>query len=89
MKSMNMLTETEIAAIQNIIIKQLEMKRDQVTPEARLTEDLNADSLDKVEIAMGVDEHFGVSLPDDALERVNTVGDLYELLETCLHRVAK
>ena len=86
---MNMLTETEIAAVQDIIIEQLGVKRDQVTPEARLTEDLNADSLDKVEIAMKVDEYFGVSLPDDALERVNTVGDLYALLETTLGRISK
>lgn len=86
---MNMLTETEIVAVQNIIIKQLEVRRDQVIPDARLTEDLNADSLDKVEIAMGIDEYFGVSLPDEALDRVNTVGDLYALLEATLGRVSQ
>ena len=85
---MNMLTEKEITEAQDIIITQLGIQRDQLTLEARLIEDLGSDSLYNVEIAMGIEDHFGVSLPDEALERVNTVGDLYELLETCLHPVA-
>jgi len=88
-KSMNMLTETEITAVQDIIIEQLGVKREQLTPDARLTEDLGADSLENVEIAMAVEDYFGISLPDDALERVNTVDDLYALLETTHGRISK
>jgi len=86
---MNMLTEKEITDLQDIVIEQLGVRRDQLTPDARLIEDLGSDSLYNVEIAMGLEDHFGVSLPDEALERVSTVGDVYCLLETCLRRVAK
>jgi len=86
---MNMLTEKEITEAQDIIITQLGIQRDQLTLEARLIEDLGSDSLYNVEIAMGIEDHFGVSLPDEALERVNTVDDVYALLETSLGRVPK
>jgi acyl carrier protein len=86
---MNMLTEKEITETQDIIIEQLGVRRDQLTLEARLIEDLGSDSLYNVEISMGIEDHFGVSLPDEALERVHTVGDVYALLETSFGRISK
>jgi acyl carrier protein len=76
----NFLSETDTNAVLDIIIEQLNVERAQLTPEARLEEDLGADSLDRVEIIMTVDERFDISVPDEAAERVSTVGDLFEVL---------
>jgi len=76
----NLLSETDTNAVFDIIIEQLNVERAQLTPEARLEEDLGADSLDKVEIIMTVDERFDISVPDEAAERVSTVEDLFEVL---------
>jgi acyl carrier protein len=76
----NLLSETDTNAVFDIIIEQLNVEREQLTPEARLEEDLGADSLDKVEIIMTVDERFDISVPDEAAERVSTVEDLFEVL---------
>ena len=76
----NLLTEKDTDAVLDIIIEQLNVGREQLTPEARLEEDLGADSLDRVEIIMTIDEKFDISVPDEAAERVSTVGDLFEAL---------
>ncbi len=55
-----------------------------MTPDARLEEDLGADSLDIVEITMSVDERFNISVPDEVAEKVSTVGDLFEALADLL-----
>ena len=82
----NLLSETDTKAVLDILVEQLGVQKDQLTPEARLEEDLGADSLDKVEIIMSVDERFGISVPDELAERVSTVGDLFELLAELLRR---
>ena len=76
----NTLTDTEMAKIQDILIEQLSVKRDQIKPEANLIVDLGADSLDLVEIVMKAEEAFGVTLPDDDAETVKTVGDFYRVV---------
>lgn len=68
----------------DILVEQLGVHENQLTPGARLEEDLGADSLDKVEIIMSVDEHFNISVPDEIAERVSTVGDLCEALTDLL-----
>jgi acyl carrier protein len=80
-----LLTETEIGEIQDILIEELGVKREQLTPEARIEGDLGADSLDIVEIIMHVEEHFGLDIPDEDAERVSTVGDLMRMLGERLH----
>ena len=82
----NLLSETDTKAVLDILVEQLGVQKDQLTPEARLEEDLGADSLDKVEIIMSVAERFGISVPDELAERVSTVGDLFELLAELLRR---
>ncbi len=67
-------------------MNQLHVHRDQVTPEARLEADLGADSLDMVEIAMKAEEEFSFTIPDEAMVRVETVEDMYEVVGKLLGR---
>lgn len=80
------LTETEVTRIQNILMEQLEVRREQVTPEARIQEDLGADSLDVAEIAMTTEEAFNVTIPDEDAEKVVTVQDLFDTVGALLGR---
>ncbi len=61
--------------VQEIIIEQLSVDADQVTPEASFTEDLGADSLDIVELVMALEEEFGIEIPDEDSEKIATVQD--------------
>jgi len=54
---------------------------DKVKPEANLVRDLGLDSLDTVEVTMGLEERFNVEIPEEDLENVNTVGDAVGLVE--------
>jgi len=80
----NILSQADANAVFDILVEQLSIDRAQLTPEARLEEDLGADSLDKVEIIMAIDEQFHIDIPDEAAERVSTVGDLLETLASLL-----
>ena len=80
------LTDTEMTKVQDILIDQLHINREQITPEARIIADLQADSLDMVEIAMKAEEKFGLTLPDDEAEKIVTVEDLYEVVGALLGR---
>lgn len=62
--------------VQNIVADLLAVDLDEVTLDARLIEDLNADSLDAVELAMSLEEHFEITVEDDEIERMNTVKDI-------------
>jgi acyl carrier protein len=80
------LTDTETTKVQDILIDQLHINREQIKPEARIMADLRADSLDMVEIAMKAEEEFSLTLPDDEAEKIVTVDDLYEAVGTLLGR---
>ena len=80
------LTDTEMRKVQDILIDQLHINREQIKPEARIMADLGADSLDMVEIAMKAEEEFSLTLPDDEAEKIVTVDDLYEAVGTLLGR---
>ncbi len=82
----DILTEKEMAQVQDILMQQLQVTREQIKPEARLMADLGADSLDMVEIAMRAEEEFNLTLPDEDAERIVTVNDLYEAVGTLLGR---
>ncbi|MBP5299937.1 MAG: acyl carrier protein [Victivallales bacterium] len=60
--------------VKEIIVKHLAVNADQVVPEARFIEDLNADSLDTVELVMEFEETFDMKIPDDVVENMLTVG---------------
>lgn len=76
----NTLSEADEKAVIDILVEQLDVKADQVIPDAKIQEDLCADSLDVMEIIMAVEERFDVSVPDEKAERVSTVGDLQEAI---------
>lgn len=78
------LPEKDTRALLDILIRQLDLKEEQLTLEAKIQEDLGADSLDVAEIIMGVEEQFGVTIPDEVSEKVSTVGDLLEVLADLL-----
>lgn len=67
--------------IKSIIVEQLGVNADQVTPEARFIEDLGADSLDTVELVMALEEEFGQEIPDEEAEKLQSVGDVIKYIE--------
>jgi len=67
--------------VKDIIVEQLGVKPDQVTPEAKFVEDLGADSLDIVELIMALEEEFGIEVPDEQAEKLLTVGDVTKFIE--------
>ena len=67
--------------VKDIIVEQLGVKPDQVTPEAKFIEDLGADSLDIVELIMALEEEFGYEIPDEEAEKLLTVGDVVKYIE--------
>jgi len=62
--------------VKDIIVEQLGVNAEQVTPEAKFIEDLGADSLDTVELVMAFEEEFSIEVPDEEAEKLQTVGDV-------------
>jgi acyl carrier protein len=67
--------------VRGIIVEQLGVKEDQVTPDAKFIEDLGADSLDTVELVMALEEEFGQDIPDEEAEKLQSVGDVIKYIE--------
>ena len=67
--------------VKDIIVEQLSVNAEQVTPEAKFIEDLGADSLDIVELVMSFYEEFGIEVPDGDAEKLLTVGDVVKYIE--------
>ena len=67
--------------VRKIIVEQLGVKPDQVVPDADFVDDLGADSLDTVELVMGIEEEFNLEIPDEDAERMQTVGDVLKYLQ--------
>lgn len=67
--------------IKDIIIDQLQVEESDVELETNLMKDLSADSLDAVEIIMAIEEEFGIEIPDEDAENIQTVGDLVKYVE--------
>ena len=72
----------EIEKIRDIIATTLNLDPEEVTPDKSFAEDLDADSLDLAEIIMAIEDEFGVTIPDEILEKVVTVQDAYDLVKT-------
>ena len=67
--------------VTDIIVEQLGVNADQVKPEAKLIEDLGADSLDAVELVMAIEEEFSLEVPDEEAEKLQSVGDILSYIE--------
>jgi acyl carrier protein len=69
------------AKVKEIIINELGVDPEKVTPDAAFVEDLGADSLDTVELVMAFEEEFGLDIPDEDAEQMRTVGDAIKYIE--------
>ena len=67
--------------VKEIIVNELGVEAEKVTPEASFVEDLGADSLDTVELVMAFEEEFGMEIPDEDAEQLQTVGDAIKYIE--------
>lgn len=67
--------------VKQIIVDQLGVDANEVTPEANFIEDLGADSLDTVELVMAFEEEFDIEIPDEDAEKMMTVGQAIEYLK--------
>ncbi|MBX9620079.1 acyl carrier protein [Candidatus Raskinella chloraquaticus] len=68
--------------VKKIVIEHLGVETDKVVESASFIDDLGADSLDTVELVMAFEEEFGVEIPDDAAETIQTVGDAVKFLQS-------
>ena len=68
--------------VKEIIVEQLGVNAEQVTPEASFIDDLGADSLDTVELIMAFEEEFGAEIPDEDAEKLTAVGKVTEYLKS-------
>ena len=69
---------------QKCVVEVLSVPEDAVVPDAKFGDDLDADSLDLVELVMALEDEFGITVPEDELEGITTVGQAYELVVEAL-----
>ncbi|MFO0841877.1 MAG: acyl carrier protein [Gemmataceae bacterium] len=64
-----------------LVCERLGVNKEQVTRQTSFIEDVGADSLDIVELVMGLEEEFGINIPDDQAEKIKTVGEAIDYIE--------
>lgn len=67
--------------MKDILVEQLECDPEDITTESLLVDDLGADSLDAIDIVMSVEDTFKVEVPDEIIEKIETVGDIVNYIE--------
>jgi acyl carrier protein len=72
---------TTFDKVKKIIVEQLGVDEAEVTPEASITDDLGADSLDQVELVMAFETEFNIDIPDEEAEKIKTVGDAVKKID--------
>ena len=75
---------TTFDRLKKLIVEQLGVDEEEVTPTASFVEDLNADSLDLVEAVLALEEEWSIEIPEDEMESVKTVGQAVDLVATKL-----
>ena len=75
------MSSTTFDKVKKIIVEQLGVDEAEVTPEASITDDLGADSLDQVELVMAFETEFNIDIPDEEAEKIKTVGDAVRRVE--------
>ena len=71
----------EFEKIREVLVAQFGVDESAIKPETSIIDDLGADSLDVVELIMAFSDEFGIDIPDDAAERISTVGDVVAYLK--------
>lgn len=66
--------------VADIIANQLNIDKSKITPESEVIKDLGADSLDIVEMLMGLEDEYGMTIPDEVAVGLKTVGDIVDLI---------
>ena len=67
--------------VKKVVVDQLDVNEDEVTPTASFVDDLGADSLDQVELIMAFEEEFDIEIPDEDAEKIATVGDAVNYID--------
>jgi acyl carrier protein len=67
--------------VKKVVVDQLDVNPEEVTPEASFVDDLGADSLDVVELVMGLEEEFDLEIPDEQAESITTVGSAVQYID--------
>ena len=67
--------------VMNIVVEQLGVNLDEITPESSFVDDLGADSLDTVELVMALEEEFGTEISDEQAEKISTIKSAVEFIE--------
>ena len=76
------MSENNANRVKKIIISQLNVSEEQVTPAASFIDDLGADSLDQVELVMALEEEFDTEIPEEEAEKLQTVGSVIEYVDS-------
>ena len=79
-----MTNEELFEKLKGMIVDQLGVDEDSMTMESSFVDDLNADSLDMVELVMAMEQEFDISVPDEVAEKVGTVGDAVEFIKSSI-----
>lgn len=72
----------EFEKVKEVIVDQLSVEEDEITMESSFVDDLGADSLDVVELIMGLETAFDIEIPDEEAEKISTVGDAVEYIKS-------
>ena len=75
----------EFEKLQGIIAEVLNLESDEISPNATFVDDLGADSLDIFQIIMGIEEEFDIEIPNEAAEKIDTVGDAAEAIKNAMN----
>ena len=67
--------------IKEILADQLDIEENAITPDSLLVEDFGADSLDAIDIVMSVEDEFGIEVPDEIIEKIESVSDIITFVE--------
>ena len=73
--------EEVVAKLKGIVANRLDVEEDQVTEDKSFVEDLGADSLDIVELIMGIEDEFGIEIPDSEAEKLLSIQDVVTFVE--------
>ncbi len=68
--------------VKELVAEQLGISPDEIKKESNIVEDLGADSLDVIEMLMTLEEEYGITIPDDKINQVKTIGEIVELIES-------